>query len=171
MSSFETTDLQKNICIRPITRSDDPVIAEIIRTNLKKFHLDIPGTVYFDPEVDHLSEYYNMLPDKRHYFIVTDRAGQMLGGCGLAEFDGFDRCAELQKLYLIDAVKGKGISKYLVQVVEDFARKAGYKKLYLETHTNLEIAIRLYEKVGLQQIDRPESVQHSTMNRFYLKEL
>lgn len=169
--STEENNIMNDICMHPITESDDPLIAEIIRTNLKKFHLDIPGTVYFDPEVDHLSQYYDMLPDKRHYFIVTDRAGQMLGGCGLAEFDGFDRCAELQKLYLIDAVKGKGISKYLVQAVEDFARKAGYKKLYLETHTNLEIAIRLYEKIGYRQIDRPKSVQHGTMNRFYLKEL
>lgn len=171
MSSSETNYSQENICIRPITESDDPLIAEIIRTNLKKFHLDIPGTVYFDPDVDYLSKYYNMLPDKRHYFIVTDSDGQILGGCGIAEFDGFDNCAELQKLYLTDAAKGKGISKYLVQIVEDFARKAGYKKLYLETHTNLEIAIRLYERVGFQQIDRPESVQHNTMNRFYLKEL
>ena len=169
--STEENNILKDIYMHPITESDDPLIAEIIRTNLKKFHLDIPGTVYFDPEVDHLSQYYDMLPDKRHYFIVTDRAGQMLGGCGLAEFDGFDRCAELQKLYLIDTAKGKGISKYLVQAVEDFARKAGYQRVYLETHTNLEIAIRLYEKVGYQQIGRPASVQHSTMNRFYLKEL
>ncbi len=163
--------LEINHCIRPIRESDDSLIAEIIRTNLKEFHLNIPGTVYFDPELDHLSKYYNMLPDKRHYFIVTDSDGQILGGCGIAEFDGFDNCAELQKLYLTDAAKGKGISKYLVQIVEDYARKAGYKKLYLETHTNLEIAIRLYERVGFQQIDRPESVQHNTMNRFYLKEL
>lgn len=171
MSNIETDDFLKNNCIRPITESDDSLIAEIIRTNLKKFHLDIPGTVYFDPELDHLSEYYNMLPDKRCYFIVTGQEGQILGGCGIAEFDGFDNCAELQKLYLTDAAKGKGISKYLVEIVEDFAKKAGYKRLYLETHTNLEIAIHLYEKVGFRQIDRPESVQHSTMNRFYLKEL
>lgn len=171
MSSIETDDFLKNNCIRPITESDDSLIAEIIRTNLKKFHLDIPGTVYFDPELDHLSEYYNMLPGKRCYFIVTGQEGQILGGCGITEFDGFDNCAELQKLYLTDAAKGKGISKYLVQIVEDFAKKAGYKRLYLETHTNLAIAIHLYEKVGFRQIDRPESVQHSTMNRFYLKEL
>ena len=171
MSGSETNNFLKNICIRPITESDDSLVAEIIRTNLKRFHLDIPGTVYFDPEVDHLSKYYNILPDKRRYFIATGKEGQILGGCGFAEFDGFDRCAELQKIYLIDAAKGKGIGKYLVQIVEDSARKAGYKKLYLETHTNLETAIRMYEKAGFRQIDRPESVQHGTMNRFYLKEL
>ena len=171
MSNSEMGNFLTDICIRPIAESDDPLIAEIIRGNLKKFHLDIPGTVYFDPEVDHLSEYYNVLPDKRRYFIVVDREGQILGGCGVAEYDGFDRCAELQKLYLTDAAKGKGISKYLVQAVEDFARETGYKIMYLETHTNLETAIRLYEKVGYRQIDRPESVQHGPMNRFYLKEL
>jgi len=151
--------------------SDDSLIAEIIRTNLQQFHLDVPGTVYYDPELDHLSKYYTMLPDKRSYFVVTNNEGQLLGGCGIAEFGGFTSCAELQKLYLTDAAKGNGISKFLVQTVEDFARKAGYQRIYLETHTNLEIAIRLYEKIGFRQIDRPKSVQHSTMNRFYLKEL
>ena len=171
MSRLEMDNFLKNHYIRPITESDDSFIAEIIRANLKKFHLDIPGTVYFDPEIDHLSKYYNMLPDKRRYFIAADTAGQILGGCGVAEFDGFEGCAELQKLYLTDAAKGKGISKYLVQIVEDFAREAGYKGLYLETHTNLEIAIQLYESIGFRQIDRPKTVQHNTMNRFYLKEL
>ena len=38
--------------------SDDRRIAEIIRSNLEEFHPDIPGTAYFDPELDHLSAYY-----------------------------------------------------------------------------------------------------------------
>ena len=46
------------IKIRQITTADDSVIAEIIRTNLKKFNLDIPGTAYYDPELDCLSKYY-----------------------------------------------------------------------------------------------------------------
>lgn len=44
-----------NIKIRLITAADNSVIAEIIRTNLKKFNLDILGTAYFDPELDCLS--------------------------------------------------------------------------------------------------------------------
>lgn len=44
---------------RKIEPADDKRIAEIIRANLEKFHLDIPGTAYFDPELDHLSAYYN----------------------------------------------------------------------------------------------------------------
>ena len=157
--------------MRTITEADDPLIAEIIRTSLKKYHLNIPGTVYFDPELDHLSKYYHSLPEKRGYFIATNHEGQVIGGVGIAEFNGFDNCAELQKIYLIDQEKGKGLGKCLLELAEDFARSLGYQSLYLETHTNLETAIAMYEKNGFQRIHKPKSVVHSTMNRFYRKRL
>ena len=56
-------------------------------------------------------------------------------------------------------------------LTEDGARALGYRRLYLETHTNLTAACRMYEKLGFSVIDRPAGVQHGTMNRFYLKEL
>lgn len=90
---------------------------------------------------------------------------------GFAEFEGLGDCAELQKLYLVDSVKGKGYGKDLVQLVEEGAKAAGYKSLYLETHTNFAVALQLYEKMGFQQIEKLCVTQHSTMNRFYLKEL
>ena len=76
----------------------------------------------------------------------------MIGGVGIAEFEGLPNCAELQKLYLCDGEKGKGYGKLLMQAAADFARSAGYKCLYLETHTNLEAAIGLYEKMGFEKI-------------------
>ena len=48
--------------IRPITAADDPAIAGIIRRNLEHYHLDIPGTAYFDKELDSLSRFYNAMP-------------------------------------------------------------------------------------------------------------
>ena len=44
---------------RKIEAEDDEIIARIIRTNLENLHLDIPGTAYFDKQLDHLSAYYN----------------------------------------------------------------------------------------------------------------
>ena len=156
---------------REIEPSDDARVAEIARCNLKKCHLDLPGTVYFDPELDHLSAFYSEKPDKRRYFVALDQDGQVIGGAGFAEFEGLDDCAELQKLYLVDSVKGKGYGKDLVQLVEEGAKAAGYKSLYLETHTNFSVALQLYEKMGFQQIEKLCVTQHSTMNRFYLKKL
>ena len=74
-----------DIIIRPITVDDDAAIAAIIRANLETYQLDIPGTAYFDPELDHLSVYYGAAPDRRAYFILTSAAGTVLGGAGLAE--------------------------------------------------------------------------------------
>lgn len=91
-------------------------LQQIIRANLEKLHLNIPGTAYFDPELDHLSGYYNSKPDKRVYFIALNEDGQVArAGPVLQEFNGIDDCAELQKLYLDDSVKGKGYGKDLMQ--------------------------------------------------------
>lgn len=157
--------------IRSIKTEDNLEIAKIIRNNLERFHLDIAGTAYFDKELDSLSSYYMLKPDKRKYFIVTDNKGTVIGGIGVAELDGIDNCAEIQKLYLSDAAKGKGLGKKLMHTAEEFAQDAGYSRLYLETHSNLEAAIGLYERLGFHRIDKPETVLHSTMNRFYLKDL
>ena len=52
-------EITKNLeTIRLITEKDDQAIADIIRKSLEKFHLDIPGTVYFDPQLDHLSSVF-----------------------------------------------------------------------------------------------------------------
>lgn len=156
---------------RKIETADNAKIVQIIRSNLEKLHLNVPGTAYFDPELENLSNYYNSKPDKRIYFIALDEDGQIVGGVGIAEFDGIDGCAELQKLYLDDSAKGKGYGKELMQTAENWARSAGYEKLYLETHTNLSAALNLYEKMGFKQVEKPCKTQHNVMNRFYLKKL
>ena len=161
----------ENTMIRQIREDDDKGLADIIRKNLEKFHLNIPGTVYFDPELNHLSRYYTGNPGKRAYFVVEDGQGKVLGGIGIDCFPGFENCAEIQKLYLSEEAKGRGLGKKLLKKAEEYAAGAGYKNLYLETHTNLEIAIHLYEKAGFHEIEKPQVVQHNTMDLFMLKEL
>ena len=107
----------------------------------------------------------------RRITAADDEADQVIGGVGAAEFNGIEDCAEMQKLYLDDSAKGKGYSKELVAAVENWAKEAGYKKLYLETHSNLTAAMKLYEKLGFKQIEKPACVLHGTMDHFYLKNL
>lgn len=156
---------------RMLTPADDARIAAIIRANLKAHGLDVPGTVYFDPELDHLSAFYAQNPGKRAYFVALDDAGQAAGGVGFAEFPGFADCAELQKLYLDDSVKGRGLGTALIRLVQKQAAAAGYRQLYLETHTALHTAMHAYERAGFLPIEKPPFVQHATMNCFYLKAL
>ncbi len=157
--------------LRKIEETDNRIIAGIIRSNLKAVGLDIPGTAYYDESLDNLSEYYLEDPQKRFYYIATDDEGKVIGGVGIADIRLFDDCAELQKLYLSDESKGKGLSPIMMKAAEDKALELGYKRIYLETHTTLEAAIRLYEKLGYKSIEKPAGIVHSAMNRFYLKEL
>lgn len=156
--------------IRSIRPEDDEAIAKIVRTNLERYELNIPGTAYFDEALDHLSNYYNMNPQKRRYLILTADE-KVIGGVGLAEFDGFDNCAELQKLYLADEYKGRGLGRFLFENIEKNAKEMGYEMVYLETHSNLDIAIGLYDRSGYTLIEKPDFVVHSTMDRFYIKKL
>ena len=105
------------------------------------------------------------------YFILTDESGRVIGGAGIAEFPGIDDCAEVQKLYVADGWKGRGYGRLLMKTIEEYARGAGFRRLYLETHSNLDVAMHMYEKYGFHLIGRPETVVHSTMDRFYMKEL
>lgn len=161
-----------NTVIRPIAPSDDAQLAAIIRTCLEAYRLDIPGTAYFDPELDHLSAFYAAAPERRAYFVMEDpAAGCILGGAGLAEFERFDACCELQKIYLVERERGHGGGRALLEAVETAARGLGYRRIYLETHTDLREAIRLYERCGYRRVQQPVPGAHSAMNRFYLKEL
>jgi len=157
--------------VRNINPADDAAIAKLVRDNLKAHNLDIPGTVYFDSNLDHISDFYLKEPEKRRYFVVADESDRVVGGIGFAEFTPFEYCAELQKLYLSDEVKGQHLSYDLIRLVEAEAAKCGYRKLYLETHDNLTAAIHVYEKCAYKEIDKPREVVHGGMNRFFIKDL
>ena len=129
------------LTIEPLRPEYDAAVASLIRTNLKAYQLDIPGTAYFDEGLDHLSDFYDH--PGRAYYVLLD-GEDAVGGIGYAEFPGFPRCCELQKLYLDDSVKGRGYGYNLISFIESQVREKGYKCIYLETHTNLQAAIHIY---------------------------
>ncbi len=157
--------------ILPLSAADDAALARIIRTILRACHLDIPGTAYFDPELDHLSTYYAPFPDRRAYFVAVDAQGTVLGGAGLAESVAFADCAELQKLYVTEQVRRRGLGRALMETCEARARALHYRKMYLETHSVLTEALQLYTRLGYREIPRPEAVLHTTMDRFFIRDL
>lgn len=164
--------MQDYICnkynIRRMITKDNADIAAIVRHNLKEHNLDIPGTAYYDTCLDDLSSFYEGR-EGCGYYVLTDENDRVVGGIG---FDTINfQVAELQKMYLEDSVKGKGFGYVLISFIEERMREAGIKTSYLETHSNLQTAIHVYEKCGYLRIERPAEVGHSTMDHFYIKEL
>ena len=144
-------DLRVNV--RTITPADNQRLAGIIRTTLAEFDANKPGTVYYDPVTDRLSEVFS-LPNST-YFVACDEQ-EILGGAGIYPSSGLspDTC-ELVKMYLIPKARGKGIGKELMRRCIGFAKDKGYRKVYLETMPELYLAIKLYEKSGFTRLAKP----------------
>lgn len=164
----------KEVCkmiIREILPKDDAALAKIVRDILKAHDLAQPGTAYFDPELDHLSSFY-IGAEGRNYFVAVDDDGAVIGGCGFAEFNGDHSIAEMQKLYIMPKMQGKGISTGLIDMVEKGAAEAGYGELYLETHHNLAKAVDVYKAKGYTRLKNSRSGSlHQLMDIFFVKEL
>ena len=129
------------------------MLAKIIRNSLEEFKANKPGTVYYDPTTDNLSEVFKTPGSK--YFVIEEN-GIILGGGGIYPTQNLpaDTC-ELVKLYLSNAARGKGLGKLLLEKCFAAARQTGYEKMYLETMPELNIAVPLYEKTGFTYLQAP----------------
>jgi putative acetyltransferase len=155
--------------IREIKKEDNAKIKEIIQASLKSLGLAIPGTAYFDPQLNDLHHYYNHLKNAKYWVVEMD--GEVVGGIGIAPFNEQDKVCELQKLYLSKKSQGLGLGKRLIETALSFASKH-YEKCYLETTHDLRTACILYEKLGFTLLDEPlNGSDHSAMNAWYLKDL
>jgi putative acetyltransferase len=155
--------------IREISKEDNSKVKEIIQDSLKLLGLAIPGTAYFDPQLNDLHQYYNHLEHAKYW--VVEMEGEVVGGIGIAPFNETEKICELQKLYLSSKAQGIGLGKKLVETALSFA-SVHYEKCYLETTHDLKTACILYEKFGFTLLDKPLSgSDHSAMNAWYLKEL
>ena len=160
--------MEHTFTCKPISPAEDAALAEIIRSTLRSYRLDMPGTAYFDASLDRLSACYDA-PGSAYYVLLQD--GEPVGGGGFAAFTGFPDCCELQKLYLAKSVRGRGCGAALLVHIEAQAKACGYRTIYLETHSALREALRLYMRAGYREIGRPASVVHTAMDRFFLKAL
>ena len=139
--------------IRKIEPTDNEALAKIIRDALTEFKANKPGTVYFDDSTDHLYELFQQQEGVYHVAVFNEH---VVGGAGIIHTNGLaaDTC-ELVKLYLSPEVRGKGIGKALMERCLHAAKKAGYKKVYLETMPELIAAIPMYEQFGFTYLSGP----------------
>ncbi len=144
--------MSESILIRKIQPADDAQLAKIIRHSLEEFGAARPGTVYFDPTTDHLFDLFKK--DRSAYFVAT-KDHEVLGGGGIYPTENLpaDTC-ELVKLYLAPKARGFGLGKLLIQTCEKAALAENFKRIYLETMPELNIAVPLYEKLGYSYLQK-----------------
>jgi len=142
-----------NITIRTIEQRDNKALAKIIREGLAEFGANRPGTVYFDPTTDAL---YELFQTEGSFYYVAEQDGELLGGVGIFPTEGLPgETAELVKMYLAPAARGKGLGRRLIEHSIETARGKGYRNLYLESMPELRQALKVYEKFGFEYLQGP----------------
>jgi GNAT superfamily N-acetyltransferase len=85
-------------------------------------------------------------------FLVGWIDGEPVACGGIARYD--DATAEIRRMYVVPAERGRGLARHVLAALEDEARALGYSFVRLETgHLQTE-AIRLYVAAGYAPIDR-----------------
>ena len=143
-----------NILVRSITPDDNTAIAEVIRQVSAEHGLTADkGYTVSDPNLDNLYQLYSQ-PRSAYWIIEYD--GQVAGGGGIAPLTGIegDIC-ELQKMYFLPVLRGRGLAHRLASQALAFARSQDFRECYLETTATLTRAIALYERLGFIHIDGP----------------
>ncbi|SIO06452.1 GNAT family N-acetyltransferase [Salinivibrio sp. ES.052] len=155
--------------VRLILPSDNPAIADVIRRVSAEHDLSADaGFSAADPTLDTLSEQYTH-PHAAYWVIEED--GMILGGGGVAPLAGHDNVCELQKMYFLSALRGKGMARQLAIKAMETARAWGYQRCYLETTANLTAAIALYQSLGFVPCERMGNTGHDSCEVTMIKAL
>jgi putative acetyltransferase len=81
-------------------------------------------------------------------FFVASSAGAPAGCAGVALTDGV---AELKRMYVRPAFRGRGVAPALLATIEAVARAAGHRVLLLETGTLQHAALQFYRREGFSE--------------------
>lgn len=105
---------------------------------------------------------YNQLDDI-HDVIVAYDDDIPVGCASFKKYD--DECAEVKRVFVKQEYRGRGISKKLMQLLENVAKEQEYRYLILESGEPLVAAMALYRRIGYrvtpnygQYKDMPDSI-------------
>jgi putative acetyltransferase len=139
--------------MREIQEKDNPRMEAIIKAIFPEFGLPLVGTAYEDDETKQMYQSYQ---GPREAYFVVEENGEVVGGGGikkLAEVEA--NVCELQKMYFMPKARGKGYGKLMFNKCMEKAKELGYDKCYLESASELETAIYIYEKNGFSHLKGP----------------
>ena len=153
MNGVETNLTVKNvepIVMRSIEEEDNTSIACVLRASVEEHDAPKVGTFYDDPHTDMMFQTFN-IKDAEYWVVECD--GVILGGGGFYPTKGLPKgYAELSKFHFRPELRGKGIGKCLLQLIEQRAMKAGYTHMYIVSYHQFGNAVAMYEKYGYEHI-------------------
>lgn len=148
--------------IRPARTADGDACRAIIFGILRQYGLE-PEPDGQDADLDDLEAHYDGLDSL--FVVVVDDTGRIVGTGGLKRYDAGQ--AEIKKMYLLPEARGQGLGRRLLDTLVGFARAVGYRRIVLESNSNLTEALQLYQRYGFVPVP-PEHLSYRCDRAFAL---
>jgi putative acetyltransferase len=131
------------LIFRDARRGDEPVIRHIVTSVLAEFGFDTDPEGLDSDLDDVTSSYFGRGGTFR---VLTTPHGEIVGCGGLYPLPPND--AELRKMYFLPVARGYGLGRVLVADLVAFGRRAGFRRILLETASKLTAAGHIYRSFG-----------------------
>lgn len=95
--------------------------------------------------------------DRGGCILIALYKGETVGTCALIPMENSVYDYELAKMTVSETTRGKGIGYLLGEAAIEKARELGATAIYLESNSVLKPALKLYQKLGFQEITGHET--------------
>jgi putative acetyltransferase len=122
---------------------------DVSRALIESLNAELSGA-YTEPGATHFGLDPAEVSNGRGAFLVIYHEGNPVGCGAVRRLD--PETAELKRMYVCPAVRGRGLGRRLVAALEAEAHTLGVRRLILETGTRQSAALALYRATGFQPI-------------------
>ena len=101
-------------------------------------------------------------------FWVVERQGKIVGTAAYYPIERGNNAVEIRKMYILPAIRGKGLGKFLLRELETKIIARGFDEIWIETASVLKEAVQMYETSGYLPTT---GVETPRCDRVYVKSL
>ncbi|MEA5572357.1 GNAT family N-acetyltransferase [Calothrix sp. UHCC 0171] len=154
----------QDFLIRSWEPKDRQNAAEVIRSVLAEYGLgwEADGA---DRDVLQVEEFYL---DTSGEFWVIEYQNQIVGTGAYYPIERGQKAVEIRKMYFLPQIRGLGLGKYLLQLLEETIASRGFEQIWIETASILQEAVQMYEKNGYLPATGVETLR---CDRVYCKQI
>lgn len=140
------------VVIRPFKEEDQPIFERLNLDWIERYFVVEPS------DRVQLGDPQSQIIDPGGAVLMAELNGEAVGTVGLVSGEARDS-VELVKMAVREDCQGQGVGSALMESAIIIARGMGANRVWLETNSVLDQAVRLYKKFGFRVLSEGECVQ------------